>query len=145
MRNKKGFTLIELLAIIVILAIIAVITVPIILNVIDNASSGAAIDSAHGFSDAIEKSYLNDLVTDSSNELPTGTYLMMEDGTLMDKDSNVLDVNVSGNVPEEDSWIKVVKGQVVAYSLKFGDYVVTKLEDTEAEAVKNGTIAKILR
>lgn len=141
MKNRKGFTLIELLAIIVILAIIAVITVPIILNVIENASSGAAINSAHGFSDAVSKSYLTNLVTDSSNELPTGTYVMNDNGLLIDKDSNVLDVNVSGSVPEDGSWIKVVKGQVIAYSLKFGDYVVTKLEDTEAEAVKNGSIA----
>ena len=47
--NKKGFTLIELLAIIVILAIIAVITVPIILNIIDNAKSGAEKDSIIGY------------------------------------------------------------------------------------------------
>ena len=40
MKKKNGFTLIELLAIIVILAIIAVITVPIILNIIDNAKMG---------------------------------------------------------------------------------------------------------
>lgn len=52
--NKKGFTLIELLAIIVILAIIAVITVPIILNVIDNAKKGAAKNSVAGYAKAIE-------------------------------------------------------------------------------------------
>ena len=36
----KGFTLIELLAIIVILAIISAITVPIVLNIIENAKKG---------------------------------------------------------------------------------------------------------
>jgi len=51
MKNKKGFTLIELLAIIVILAIIAVITVPIILNIIENARKGAAFDSVYGITD----------------------------------------------------------------------------------------------
>ena len=61
MKNKKGFTLIELLAIIVILAIIAVITVPIILNIIENSKMGAATDSAYGFKDAVNKSYLTKL------------------------------------------------------------------------------------
>ena len=55
--NKKGFTLIELLAIIVILAIIAVITVPIILNIIDNARRGAEKNSVIGFGKAVELSY----------------------------------------------------------------------------------------
>jgi len=55
--NKKGFTLIELLAIIVILAIIAVITVPIILNIIDNAKKGAAKDSVIGYGKAVELAY----------------------------------------------------------------------------------------
>lgn len=55
--NKKGFTLIELLAIIVILAIIAVITVPIILNIIDNARKGAAKNSVTGYGKAVELAY----------------------------------------------------------------------------------------
>lgn len=55
--NKKGFTLIELLAIIVILAIIAVITVPIILNIIDNARQGAARNSVIGYGKAVELAY----------------------------------------------------------------------------------------
>ena len=57
-NNKKGFTLIELLAIIVILAIIAVITVPIILNIIENARKGAARNSALGYADAIKLAYV---------------------------------------------------------------------------------------
>lgn len=55
--NKKGFTLIELLAIIVILAIIAVITVPIILNIIENAREGAAKNSVIGYGKAVETAY----------------------------------------------------------------------------------------
>lgn len=55
--NRKGFTLIELLAIIVILAIIAVITVPIILNIIDNARKGAAKSSVTGYGKAVELAY----------------------------------------------------------------------------------------
>ena len=55
--NKKGFTLIELLAIIVILAIIAVITVPIILNIIENARAGAAKNSVIGYGKSVELAY----------------------------------------------------------------------------------------
>ena len=55
--NKKGFTLIELLAIIVILAIIAVITVPIILNIIDEARNGAQKNSVIGYGKAVELAY----------------------------------------------------------------------------------------
>ena len=55
--NKKGFTLIELLAIIVILAIIAVITVPLILGIIDEARSKAAISSVVGYGKAVELAY----------------------------------------------------------------------------------------
>lgn len=55
--NKKGFTLIELLAIIVILAIIAVITVPIILNIIENAREGARKNSVIGYGKAVELAY----------------------------------------------------------------------------------------
>ena len=55
--NKKGFTLIELLAIIVILAIIAVITVPIILNIIDEARNGARKNSVIGYGKAVELAY----------------------------------------------------------------------------------------
>ena len=55
--NKKGFTLIELLAIIVILAIIAVITVPIILNIIDEAKKGAEKNSVIGYGKAVELAY----------------------------------------------------------------------------------------
>ena len=71
--NKKGFTLIELLAIIVILAIIAVITVPIILNIIENARQGAAKNSVVGYGKAVELAYTQyqfekELPTASSNK-----------------------------------------------------------------------------
>jgi prepilin-type N-terminal cleavage/methylation domain-containing protein len=58
MKKNKGFTLIELLAIIVILTIIAVITIPIIINAIENSKKGAAIASARGYIDAVEKHQL---------------------------------------------------------------------------------------
>ncbi len=64
--NKKGFTLIELLAIIVILAIIAVITVPIILNIIDEAKKGAEKNSVIGYGKAVELAYTQYLYEDST-------------------------------------------------------------------------------
>lgn len=110
-----GFTLIELLAIIVILAIIAVITVPIILNIIDNSKRGAAVDSAYGYKNSIENYYLSKTVNDVSNEFPTAVYNITELPS---------DFIVSGQVPTE-GWLKLEKGHVTDYSLKFGDYVVT--------------------
>lgn len=55
MKNTKGFTLIELLAVIVILAIIALIATPMILNVVNDAKESAAVASANGFIEAIDK------------------------------------------------------------------------------------------
>ena len=139
--NKSAFTLIELLAIIVILAIIAVITVPIILNVIDNSKKGAAIDSAYGYKEAIYKGFLNDLTLDQNKALPTGVYIIDSTGKLVNSNGVVLNITISGTVPTE-GWVELDKGNVIAYSLKFDDYVVTKYQDTEAEAVKNGEIAE---
>ncbi|MBQ9071825.1 MAG: prepilin-type N-terminal cleavage/methylation domain-containing protein [Bacilli bacterium] len=56
MKNK-GFTLIELLAVIVILAIIALIATPVILNIIDDARTGAYENSAKLIVSTVEKSY----------------------------------------------------------------------------------------
>ena len=79
MRRKNGFTLIELLAIIVILAIIAVITVPIILDIIDNSKKGAAIDSAYGYKEAIEKYQKISPQGYNSYVGIAGVYLLMKD------------------------------------------------------------------
>jgi type II secretory pathway pseudopilin PulG len=141
-KNKKAFTLIELLAIIVILAIIAVITVPVMLNVIENAKKGAAIDSAYGYKDAVYKSFLAELSDDTTKVLPEGTYSLNNAGKLVRNNPlSELNVNVSGTTPS-DGWMEFTKGEAKAYSLRFGDYVVTKYSDTKAEAVKNGEIAE---
>ena len=113
--KKNGFTLIELLAIIVILAIIAVITVPIILNIIDNAEKNSAIDSAYGYKDALQKYYTTKLVQNPEQELPSG-YLEISELPS--------DFTVTGEKPI-DGWVKLKKGKVERYSLKYKDYVVT--------------------
>ena len=123
--KKNAFTLIELLAIIVILAIIAVITVPIILNIIENARKGAAQDSAYGYKDAISKYYVTKLSEDPNYNM-SGTYTTDELKTI--------GVSVSGIEPSE-GWVKIEKGEIIDYSLKFDDYVVNLNETT-----KNGEI-----
>ena len=138
--EKKGFTLIELLAIIVILAIIAVITVPIVLDVIEGASKKSVINSAYGYKDSIIKGNVLGASTNDYEETKTGTFVMMENGNMTDKSSNVLIAEVTGNYPEEGSWVELDNGEVIAYSLKFGDYVVTKCGSGNPEAVKDGEI-----
>ena len=132
MKNKKGFTLIELLAIIVILAIIAVITVPIILNIIDNSKKGAVMNSALGYRDAVQKYYVSKLIDNQNDESVSGYKTvsgLATDGLV-----------VNGEVPS-DGWVKLNKGQVVDYSLKFGDYVVSYDKTTNSVAsVKNGEV-----
>ena len=119
MKRKNGFTLIELLAIIVILAIIAVITVPIILNIIDNAEKGSAQDSALGYKDALQKYYATKSVQNPEQELPSG---------YLDITELPSDFTVSGEKPS-DGWVKLKKGIVEKYSLKYKDYVVSMDND----------------
>lgn len=132
MRKRNGFTLIELLAIIVILAIIAVITVPIILNIIDNSKRGAAIDSAYGYRDAINKWYVSKMLDDNS--------YVIEDG---EHDINYfvnLGVDVSGEKPS-DGWVMIESNNVTDFSIKIGDYAVTYNSSTNSiNAVKGGEI-----
>ena len=130
MRNKKGFTLVELLAIIVILAIIAVITVPIILNIIDNAEKGSVEDSALGYKDALQKYYATKSVQNPEQELPSG---YMEISELPS------DFTVSGENPS-DGWVKLKNGIVEKYSLKYKDYVVSMNNDKNVISEKKEKI-----
>lgn len=116
--NKKGFTLIELLAIIVILAIIAVITVPIILNIIENANRGAATDSAYGFKDSIRNYYAEELIRNPSFKLGEGNYNVSNDGTSAiitnEDDSSVsYEIQLSGKLPESGV-ISISNGELVS-------------------------------
>ena len=130
MNKKKGFTLIELLAIIVILAIIAVVTVPLILNIINDAQKNASIDSAYGYKSALEKYYMKKVVENTENELPNGYKNISE---LPE------DFIVSGESPSE-GWVKLKKGIVQKFSLKYNDYVVTMDNDKNVTSEKQETI-----
>ena len=135
--REKGFTLVELLAVIVILAIIALIATPAILNVIEKARKGAAESSALGYIDAVEKQIM-------INELDT-TASKITDGVHKVSDLIIAGVTVKGDKPEKDkdndSLVKIERGQVVDYSLKIGDYVVNyDKEKNKASATKGGTL-----
>ena len=132
--NKKGFTLVELLAVIVILAIIALISTPIILGVIETAKKGAAEQSALGYIDAVEKQIVYNQVKENQTPLTNGTY---ETDVL----NSTYGVNVKGTKPTTGSWVQIEKKEIVAYSLKIGEYVVNYKEaDKKVEVIKNGTI-----
>ena len=132
-KNNKGFTLIELLAIIVILAIIAVITVPIILNVIDNAKKGTAKDSAYGYKDAINKYYVSGMLEDESIKL-SGDYNVV-DGKLGE-----YDIPFSGTKPTS-GYLTFENNALTSGCLTIDEYKVTfdKGEVTDVEVGECGS------
>jgi len=130
--NRNAFTLIELLAIIVILAIIAVITVPIILNIIENSRRGAAINSAYGYRDAINKFYVSKLLDDNNYVIENG-----EHDILYYVDAGL---DVSGE-KISDGWVMIESDNVTDFSIKIGDYAVTyNSKSNSIDAVKGGDI-----
>ena len=130
--KRKGFTLIELLAVIVILAIIAIIATPMILGIIEKAKKGGAESSALGYIDAVEKTVATNMLDTNKTNIEDGVY---EVSTLK---STTYDVKVKGEQPTEDSWVKIEKGQVIACSLKIGEYVI----NCNGETIKNGEIGE---
>jgi len=134
MKNKKGFTLIELLAIIVILAIIAVITVPIILNIIDNAKSGAVTNSVHGYKDAINKYYLSTLSSGGVIADFDGDYTINAEGNIV-KNNTEYEIDVSGNKPNGGT-LSIVNKSIVEGCVQIDGYYVTIHEGTIGQALK---------
>lgn len=121
--NKRGFTLIELLAIIVILAIIAVITVPIILNIIENARVGAARSSALGYADAIKLAYVESQYNQNSASSATGipvTATIGNSATTLYVHKEGSTVNCSGVEILSDGTLHINSCTVGKYT--FGDY-----------------------
>ena len=139
MKNKKGFTLIELLAIIVILAIIAVITVPIILNIIENAKKGAATNSAYGYKDAVQKFYMQELQNHNNLKL-NDTYTVENDGSLSgnfnDPEVPKFNITVSGTVPSSGS-LTYSNNVLTEGWLVIGDYIVTFDSNGTVTTAKN--------
>ena len=132
---KKGFTLIELLAVIVILSVIALIATPMILGVVETAKKGAAKSSALGYIDAVEKTISVNMLNSSKENIDDGVY---EVKTLKEAK---YDIQVKGEIPSEESWLKIKEGEVVSYSLKIGEYVINYNEETkEITVTKDITI-----
>ena len=123
--NKKGFTLIELLAIIVILAIIAVITVPIILNIIDEAKKGAEKNSVIGYGKAVELAYTQYLF-ESQTGTGTNSHTVQE-------------------LPDDGKGISIVIDNAeTATLLKVdfdGDKVVCAVDDTHKNTITSGVVS----
>jgi len=134
MKNQKGFTLIELLAIIVILAIIAVITVPIILNVIDNAKRGTAQDSAYGYKDAISKYYVTEMF--NNNITLNGDYTVDSNGVLSN-DTERHEILFSGTKPK-GGHLTYLNNVLTSGCLTIDDYKVV-FSDGETTNVERGT------
>jgi len=133
-KRKKGFTLIELLAIIVILAIIAVITVPIILNVIDNAKKGSIKDSAYGYKDAINKFYVTKLSENLSYDL-IGTYSITDNGRLSNE-TGVHEIPFSGTKPT-GGYLTYENNILTSGCITMDEYKVA-IEDGEVTIVEKG-------
>ena len=143
-KKKRGFTLIELLAIIVILAIVAVITIPIILSVIENSKRGAAVDSAYGYKDGIDKYFVSELSENSSYNMPDGLYTVDNtngylNGTGDLESNDPLEVKISGNIPDAGS-VVLEGNKVKSACLQFGEYKVAIIEGKVGEATP-GTCA----
>ena len=135
MKKQKGFTLIELLAIIVILAIIAVITVPIILNVIDNAKRGTAKDSAYGYKDAISKYYVSEMFNNNNITL-NGDYTVDSNGVLSN-DTERHEILFSGTKPQ-GGHLTYLNNVLTEGCLTIDDYKVV-FSDGETTNVERGT------
>ena len=128
-KKKNGFTLIELLAILVILAIIAVITVPIILSIIESSKKGAAIDSAYGYADGIEKFLVSKVSEDINYNIPDGTYYVDNtNGYLIGTGDlasiNPLEVKISGTIPTSGT-VEMEENEIKIACLQFGEYKVS--------------------
>ena len=121
MKKKNGFTLVELLAILIILGIIALITVPIISKTLKDARINTAIDSSYGYIRAVDKLYYSKSLNDED---------VVEDGIYTVSELKALGVSVDGREPSE-GWVELEESEVVAFSIKIGDYVVTKYRDSE--------------
>lgn len=116
-NNKKGFTLVELLAVIVILAIIALIATPIILNVIDDAKTNSAKNSAYGYIDAVEKANAQEILKNSSINVLSGEYSATASGKTIANGANSFTVNFKGAAPESAS-LTYANGKLTGGSIK---------------------------
>ena len=128
MKNRiNGFTLIELLGVIVIIAIIAVITVPIVSDLLSDSKKEAAKNSAYGYVDSVNRLYYSNSLNNSDD---------IDDGIYSVSELKNMGVSISGKEPS-DGWVEMFDSEVVSYSLRFGNYVVTKYADRDVIVLKS--------
>ena len=139
-KRSKGFTLMELLAIIVILAIIAVITIPIMLNVIDNARRGTAQDSAYGYKDAISKYYVTEMFKENNMTL-NGDYTVDSNGVLSNENERH-EIMFSGTKPK-DGYLTYSNNVLVSGCLTVDDYKI-EFKDGETSKVEHGKCENVV-
>lgn len=119
---KKGFTLVELLSVIVILAVISLIATPKLVGVVETSRKSAKENSAKGYINSVNDQIVSNEFNEDTTVIKDGTYYTQ---TL----ANVYGLDVSGEEPEEDSWVKIKDGAVIDFSLKFDQYVVNLVDD----------------
>ncbi len=145
--KKKGFTLVELLAVIVIIAVVALITIPMILNVIEEARKNSYKESAMGYVDAIEKKIVKDQLKNTNTDY-TGEYSINKE-TITKKNENAalipildtisLTLKIKGTLPDTGNVVIDKKG-VASGKFYYGDYLVTlNGEKYNVEIVTNGS------
>lgn len=116
MKNK-GFTLVELLTVIILLAIIATIVTPILLTTLTKSKKSTAETSAKEFVKMVENQVMvNDMVA-TSTSIKNKTYSVSE--------LVKLGLENKGDLPTDDSWVKLQKGNVVECSLQYDNYLIT--------------------
>ena len=145
--KKQGFTLVELLAVIVIIAVVALITIPMILNVIEEARKNSYKESARGYVDAIEKRIVKEQLKNTNTDY-TGMYSIREEkitktsetATLIPiLDTISLTLKIKGTLPDKGNVVIDKKG-VTSGKFYYGDYLVTlNGEKYNVEIVTNGS------
>ncbi len=145
--KRQGFTLIELLAVIVIIAVVALITIPMILNVIEEARKNSYKESARGYVDAIEKRIVKEQLKNTNTDY-TGEYSIREEtitktsetATLIPiLDTISLQLKIKGTLPDRGNVVIDKKG-VTSGKFYYGDYLVTlNGEKYNVEIVTNGS------
>lgn len=138
---KKGFTLIELLAVIVILAIIALIASPIVIGIIEDTRKSGAQSSVVTYMEEMKKSLMKIIIDGRS--IKSGFYLI-EDGKIITPESEEVEVNVSGEIPNEGLVCINNKGNISGGLVKISDYVV-EFEGTNTKIVENYELSRAMK
>ena len=125
--KKKGFTLVELLAVIVILAVIALIATPMIMDVIEKARRGTAIESVNGILEAAENYQLESMLEGEEIE------------RTIDLTSNIL--TYKGSKPSSGTLVIGENNQMHVLA-KIGKYCIEKDDNDESPKVVEDSVCE---